>query len=381
MAGGTEDRARGAPRCTGTPARGVFMSFARVRVSLVVCAWLASIAGTARAQISPAPPTGGAPAVDAPTPPPAPAPLPAPAPPTAPAPAASPAAPATRSLDPAAAKAGATGGLVEVTDPDAVRHCRDLGEEAFYTSRPGARGRLGLREALKEIGRARGASHIQYSGYVVLADSNAQRERGRFFDCTISRVAPPALAPPQPEPQAPQPSFAPRASYGGQLDVFPVGSLRAKANTPGLNTPALEGDIVTAYGVSGNFEYIVTPEVALGVNPGVVLGLKGPADTTSDTEYDVRARVRVGKLVGDGLGAHLYAGGGVSWLVMPGDVPTSVGAVFEFGAGVSHPVDSSTFVTFELGYQFGFQSATISTVDIEAASRLFHIGLGISTYL
>jgi len=338
------------------------MSFARVRVSLVVCAWLASIAGPARGQVSPGPPTGGAPAApDAPIPPPAPTPpgsTAAPAPETP---------PAARSLAPGAGQPGAAGGLVEVTDPDAVRRCRDLGEEAIDTSRPGARGRLGLREALKEIGRARGASHIEYAGYVVLADSNAQRERGHFYDCTISMPA--AAAPPLR-------SFATRTSYTGQIDVFPVGSLRAK-----LDTQALEGDTVTAYGVSGSFEYIVAPGVALGVNPGVVLGLKGPADTTSDTEYDVRARLRVGKLVGDGLGAHLYASGGISWLVMPGDAPTAVGAIVGFGAGVSHPVDSSTFVTLELGYQYGFQSASVGTVDIEAASRLFHIGLGIGSYL
>ena len=111
------------------------MSIVRVQVSLVVCASLASIAGTALAPVSPAPP-----ALPVSPTPPAPA-----APPPPPAPAAVPV------LDPAmvraAAKAKAVGAVIQVTNPDAVRGCRDLGEEQVDTAKPGVRGRFVIRFA------------------------------------------------------------------------------------------------------------------------------------------------------------------------------------------------------------------------------------------
>jgi hypothetical protein len=100
--------------------------------------------------------------------------------------------------------------------------CRDLGEEAIDTARPGARGRLGIRVTLKAIARAHGASHIHDSGHVLLADSNAQRERGHFHDCTAPAPPPTVEAAPAPR------SFAIRTAFGGQLELVPVGTLRVK---------------------------------------------------------------------------------------------------------------------------------------------------------
>lgn len=114
----------------------------------------------------------------------------------------------------------------------------------------------------------------------------------------------------------------------------------------------------------------------------MVLGLKGEG-MDSATQFDLRARARLGTLVSDGSGAHVYASAGASWIVVPGDAPTSIGAIVGFGAAVGHPVDRSVFITFELGYQFGFQNATLDELnrDIELSSRLFHIGLGIGSCL
>lgn len=143
----------------------------------------------------------------------------------------------------------------------------------------------------------------------------------------------------------------------------------------------VEADIVTAYGISGSLEYIVAPDAALGVNPGVVLGLKPDGATTSATEFDLRARLRLGRLSTDGFGAHAYASAGASWIVFPGNAPTSFGAILGFGVAVSHPVERAAFITVEVGYQFGFQSATVSNEDVEVSTRLFHIALGIGSYL
>lgn len=44
-------------------------------------------------------------------------------------------------------------------------------------------------------------------------------------------------------------------------------------------------------------------------------------------------------------------------------------------------MDRSSFITFELGFQAGFQNVTVRNVDTELSSRLYHVGLGFGRYL
>jgi hypothetical protein len=93
------------------------------------------------------------------------------------------------------------------------------------------------------------------------------------------------------------------------------------------------------------------------------------------------ARLRLGKPSDNGFGAHGYATAGASWIAFPGDIPSASGAVVGFGLAVSHPVEHAAFVTVEVGYQLGFQDVTVNSTSVDAASRLFHIALGIGSYL
>jgi hypothetical protein len=238
----------------------------------------------------------------------------------------------------------------EVTDPDAISGCRDLGEEHADTKLSGASGRLEIRNALKQIGQARGASHVLYTGFDMLAGSHALRGRGHFYDCRAS---------------VPGAAAAGRRSIAvsAQLELLPVGTL-------GTESDGLEA--IAAYGISGNLEYRVAPEVGLGVNPGVVFGLRSERRPASATEFDLRARLRIGNLSNDGFGGHGYASAGASWIIRPNDAPTSFGAVLGLGLAVSHPVGHTAFLTVEVGYQFGTQSGF--------STQLFHIALGIGSY-
>jgi hypothetical protein len=174
------------------------------------------------------------------------------------------------------------------------------------------------------------------------------------------------------------PGRRPSTAFSAQLELLPVGIFHAEGSGP---SDPVEADIATAYGLSGSLEYIVAPDAALGVNPGVVLGLKPDGATTSATEIDLRARLRLGRLSNDGFGAHAYVSAGASWISFPGNAPTSFGAIIGVGIAVSHPVEHAAFITVEVGYQLGFQSATVRDEDVEASSRLFHIALGIGRYL
>jgi len=394
------------------------MLVVRVCGSFVVCALLA-VTKAAHAQPAPAPGIPPAqPEAPAHTPPSAASspeaapPAPASPPPAAPAP----------SLDPAviqsAAKAKATGEIIEVTDPAVVATCFDLGQAAVDTTVQGPRGRFVIRHGLQTKARARGASHVRYFGRSVLADSGSQRERGQFYDCTrpgaarpaaVRPAAPaPSVAPAKPSTAAPPStpatpsgsrppaspatptspaalvtsassgSIAPSSSQltivaGALFELAPVTSVEGA-----VNNISVTRDAATAYGISGNVEALISPFVALGLSPGLMFGLRSATAVASDTQFDLRARMRVGKLVDDGFLPYAYGTVGVSWIFGPNNEPTAVGAVLGAGIGLSHQVEHDVFVTFELGYQHGFQGATVNDTDVDAGSRLFHLGLGVN---
>src|SRR4029078_4514892 len=142
-----------------------------------------------------------------------------------------------------------------------------------------------------------GASHVLYTGFDLLAGNHALRGHGHFYDCRAPASSVPAAAP------AARRSIA----VSAQLELLPVGTLHLEAT--GQND-ALEVDTVTAYGISGNLEYLIAPHAALGLHPGLVLGLKGERGPPSATEIDLRARLRLGRLSTDGLGGHVYVSAG-----------------------------------------------------------------------
>ena len=387
------------------------MFTARVRVSLVVCAVLGSIPGVARGQPSPAPETPAAPA---------------------------PAAPPADTLAAEAARAKAAGQLIEVANDGAVAGCRDLGEVVEQTPWYGARGEIRMRDALKATGRARGASHVRYSGHVVDWDKREQREHGHFYDCARAAGAPaasaaasapsagsasaaspapsagsagaaaPALSAESASATASAPSAgvasvaepapgtdaasAPESvrnpsedltesriipvAVSGQLEILPVGTLHTK-----LGTQLSEADIATTFGVSANLEGFLGRYVAVGLSPGVVLGLKDTGAMSSSTELDVRARARFGQIPAEGFGEYVYVTAGASWIFAPTDDNNSNGFIAGVGAGVIRRVERSSFFTLDLGFQAGFQSVTAGSFDAERSSRLFHIGLGFGRYL
>jgi len=269
----------------------------------------------------------------------------------------------------AASKAKAAGQVIEAANDAAVEGCRDLGEADQYTSTPGARGQIDMREALKTTGRIRGASHIRYSGHVTLIDDGAQREHAHFYDCTTP-PAPPATDP------ADDASASVMAALSGQLELVPVGTLHSK-----VDMQSIEADAATAFGVSANVEAILPPYFAIGINPGLVLGLKSGGAMASATQLDLRARMRLGHVAAEGFGEYGYVTAGGSWILTPNDGDTSAGFSLGVGAGVTRRVDRLSFVTFELGFQAGFQNMTVHDTSIELSSRLFHIGLGFGRYL
>src|SRR5512140_1960624 len=351
---------------------GVLMFLEGLRYTLPAFALLGILAASARAQVSPAPPTPP-PAGDATTPSPAlPSSDPAPPPAAGSAPAAGPSgtaasAPSVPGPDPAlaklAAEAKASGKVLYAASASAVAACRDLGGSSAESDAAGMIGRARIRVELRRTAADRGASHILFSAY---RDGVTQSETARFYDCT----APDPAAKPEP----PRASSIFASAYGMlavQLELVPEGTVSAE--TGGVSAKA---DTATTFGVSTSLDYVVVPYLSLGVAPRLTFGIRTGGATLNATQLDLRARARIGDLSSDVLAIHGYATAGRSWIYFPMDV-TSSGFTFGVGLAMNCPIGHSRFITFDIGYQSGDQSATDKGVDINFSSSLIHLGVGL----
>jgi len=353
----------------------------RLGLSSVMFALLGLRAGSADAQASPPPPAPASPA----------APTTAPPARNVPPPASTPSTPGAASVAPAAEGAGAAGNaagpdpalvaaavaakasgtLLEVTDPAAIASCRELGHDSAASAIAGARGHLQLRTGLRERGLRRGASHLRYQNYL---DGAVQSEAAQFYDCA-GTTADPAASGVQAGAAASAAAAAPVGSVAIQLDLIPAGSLHT--NIAGI---AADADTQTTVGISGNLDWFVSRYFAFGFAPGVILGLKGTGDTASATQLDLRASVAVGPMAGAGLAVHGYATVGGSWLFLPGNSDSSSGATLGLGVAARYRIADSEFLTFDVGYQFGSQSMMVQGTDVDLASNVLHLGIGVGTY-
>lgn len=245
------------------------MLLGRLRFSFVVFAVLGGLVTSGQAQVAPAPPpaagdvtpapadpaarsappTAGSPSSTAPVPDTSVA-TPQPDHPMPPAATSAPVASGVPGPDPAlarrAAKAKASGKVLEIFDVTVVTGCRDLGEESTRSSIEGLRGRASIRIELRKAAVERGASHIRFSDY---RNRNSQSEAARLYDCTA------------PEPETAvvgSGRAAPRGSIGVQLELVPAGSL----NTD-ITGASQDIDAETTFGISGSLDYFVSPSLAI----------------------------------------------------------------------------------------------------------------------
>lgn len=271
-----------------------------------------------------------------------------------------------------AAEAKAAHKVIEIADTATVAGCKTLGQASANSWTTGEVGRARIRVELHTVALGRGASHLAFSGYY--NDNQMQREIARFYDCTAPRTD----AEPEPEIEvAGADRTAPHGAISAQFELIPSGSL--STNITGMSQSV---DIAATYGISGSLDYFVAPFLALGATPGVVLNLKGENGTSTATQLDLRGRLSMGSFASDALAVHGYLTIGASWIYLPDNV-TSSGATLGFGLAVNYPLGKSGFLTLDVGYQLGSQSVTVpgSTVEVDVASDLLHLGIGIGSYL
>lgn len=207
---------------------------------------------------------------------------------------------------------------------------------------------------------------------------------------------PPGLAPAVPPvpPQhavssAPEAAPPPRAldrpsaaRIGAELAVLPVGTL-----TLDDGSDKASFDAEPTLGVGAVLQIPFSEVFTIDLAPRVVFNVKSKNDTDSATELDLRVRLTAGGEVSPG--ARLYAAlqPAYSFVFLPIDPPPGVemsapsGLAFGLAAGAVFRVSPGVHVTSEVGYQFGFQSTTISgpggSLDLGVTASFLHFAGGV----
>jgi hypothetical protein len=182
-------------------------------------------------------------------------------------------------------------------------------------------------------------------------------------------------------PPAPGIVEEPQVRLGAELSILPTGSLTAEANNQSMSV-----DTATAIGVGAVLQFPLNSIFTVDLAPRYVFNVKGNDDDESATELDLRARLTAGGRVAPAVRLYAAVEPGYS-ILFPPDAPSGIemsnpkGLTLGLAAGAAFTVQPRLQVTGEIGYQFGFQSATVSVLgqsaDFDLKSNYLHIALGL----
>ncbi len=178
------------------------------------------------------------------------------------------------------------------------------------------------------------------------------------------------------------------AALGLSFSLLPSGQLSLSGSSGGQTvSESADTDLATA--LSPFFDYALSPYFTLGFSPQVIFNVKGSNGVDSATQYDFRARLTVQAPVSPRVLVFGRVSPGYSIVDLPSSAKSSAdgsslsdpkGFLLDVSAGVSGQILPNAFVVFDLGYQWGFQTATITdagqSVDVDFRTRYLHLGLG-----
>jgi len=195
---------------------------------------------------------------------------------------------------------------------------------------------------------------------------------------SVAANAQPAGAPPAAEEPAAAPAAAPAAEpaaaasaskmrVGLNLVPMPVGSLKGSGTSV---------DLKFAFGVLPFFDYSLTPNFFIGIEPQYTFNVK-PKSATGDAgkELDILLRVGGGAPVADKIQIYGYLSPGYS-VVYPPTGSNASGLALGVHAGGMMDLSPTMFLNAELGYQLGFQKVSVGGTDFDTKFNYFQIGLG-----
>ncbi len=175
---------------------------------------------------------------------------------------------------------------------------------------------------------------------------------------------------------------APKMRLAAQVELLPLGSGKAT-----IGDTSMTRDTAVAYGISGLFDYALTPYLSIGVAPRLVFNVT-PDDAAdgveADKEIDLRARILGHYPVRPGLELYASLSPGYT-IVMSGEdgVDDTKGFAIGGAVGVTYDISPRMFVGGEVGYQRAFTGTDMTvagqTISADLDLSYMHIGLGAGT--
>jgi hypothetical protein len=167
-----------------------------------------------------------------------------------------------------------------------------------------------------------------------------------------------------------------------QVEVLPVGTGKAT-----IADTSMSSNAAVAYGISGTFDYALTPYLSIGASPRLVLNVATDDDgdgSDADKELDLRARIVGHYPIARGLELYAALSPGYT-IVMSSEEGIDNAAGFALGGalGLTYDVSSKLFLGGELGYQRAFTSSQLDLgtqqLDADLELSYLHVGLGAGT--
>lgn len=161
---------------------------------------------------------------------------------------------------------------------------------------------------------------------------------------------------------------------GGDLRLNPIGKIKIGSGDRSSST-----DTVIALGFVGHADYVISPNLMIGLMPQVLFNVKGENDDDSATQLDLMARLTGMFPLNEGLNLFGYGAGGYSFIFVPDLDDDPNGLVLDLGGGASYSLGPTTQLNFDLGYQLGFQGVSVNGRSIDIQTNFLHFGVGIAT--
>lgn len=190
----------------------------------------------------------------------------------------------------------------------------------------------------------------------------------------------PAVVPAPTEPAAmppPTATAAGTATAGASASKMRLGVTLVPMPLGSFKTGPASLDSAVAFGVMPVFDYLVLPNVFVGVAPSYTFNVK-PKDVTGDaaSQLDLLLRVGYQMPLGEKLGVYGYASPGYS-IISPPEGDSAKGLVVGLHVGAMYDLASNLFLNGQVGYQLGFQKLS----GVESKTDFLQIGLGVGMRL
>ena len=174
------------------------------------------------------------------------------------------------------------------------------------------------------------------------------------------------------------PALADR-QVSGRLDLIPFGEIRTKEADMGQ----IEVGADTGFGIGGSIEFPLARQFSLGFSPRYLFKVKGEPHRDAGSQLDLAVRAKFHFPVNPRAKLFGFLSPGYSMVGVP---DSSVfggldpgGLILGIGGGADIMVGRRVFITLELGYTWGFQSASEAGEKYTYATNLAHLGLGIGS--